>query len=99
MLFFYLNHSFNVRGQPTKRSNARGAPQLAQRSMKSQTGSPTNGLKSAVQNPQKAIHKSAMRIGFIRTKIASAISDRPIKNKSCVANFGSLPPKLANQPT
>lgn len=40
LLSFYRNHSLKLLGQPTKRSNASGASQFAQRSTKSQIDSP-----------------------------------------------------------
>jgi len=80
------------------RSSASGAPQLAQRSTKSQIGIPTSGRRSAVQNPQKVIHKSAILIGFIKINTASAISKRPIKNRSLAARPASETPNWANQP-
>src|SRR3989338_1925086 len=93
-----LNQSFNVLGHPTKRSSASGAPQLAHRSTKSQIGMPTSGRRSAVQNPQKVIHKSAILIGFIKINTASTISKRPIKNRSLAARPASETPNWANQP-
>src|SRR3989344_4823352 len=55
---YYLNHSLSDRGQLIIRSSASGAPQFAERSTKSQIGIPTIGRISAVQNPQKIIHRS-----------------------------------------
>lgn len=95
----YLNHSFIVFGQPIKRSSVRGAPQFADLSTKSQTGIPTIGRKSAVQNPQNTIQRSASRTGFIKIRTASAMSITPIKKRSCVAMLASAIPSLANQPT
>src|SRR3989344_3370492 len=84
----YFNHSRNDLGRPIKRSKANGAPQFAERSTKSQTGMPTKGRKSAVQKPQNTIHKSASRIGFIKIRIANAISITPINISNCVAVSG-----------
>src|SRR3989344_7830406 len=95
---YYLNHSLSDRGQPIIRSSASGAPQFAHRSTKSQTGMPTIGRKSAVQKPQNIIHKSATRIGLIKTRIANAISMIPKMKRSCVAVPGSEMPNFANQP-
>ena len=95
---YYLNHSLSDRGQPIIRSSASGAPQFAHRSTKSQTGMPTIGRRSAVQKPQNTIHKSATRIGLIKTRIANAISMIPKRKSNCVAVSGLEMPNFANHP-
>src|SRR3989344_375650 len=97
--YTYLNHSFQFFGQPSNRRSAKGAPQLAHLSTKSHIGRPTNGRKSAVQKPQKTIQSRATLIGFTRTRIANAISKRPMKNKILTANSVSATPNFPNQPT
>src|SRR3989344_5692041 len=94
----YLNHSLRDFVQPIKRSNANGAPQLAQRSTKSQTCMPTIGRSSAVQKPQNAIHKRMTRTGLIKMKIANIISTIPRIKSNWAAISGSEMPNFATQP-
>src|SRR3989338_4125794 len=95
---FHLNHSFTDLGHPTRNNNASGAPQLAQRSIKSQIGSPTNGRNKAVQRPQKAIQSNANRTGLTKIKNAKAASIKPIKSSKVVAVSDPTPSSLSNQP-
>src|SRR3989344_5660896 len=95
-LFYLSNNCLQLLGQPMSRSNASGAPQFAPRSIKSQIGSPTIGRTSAVQNPQIAIHKIAMRIGFTNTRTARVTSITPTRNSSVVAGSGAEIPNIGN---
>ena len=55
---------------------------FANRSTKSQMGSPAIGRIRAVANPQNAIQSSANRMGLTRIRIARAMSIIPIIGKS-----------------
>lgn len=94
----YLHHSLKFFGQPIIKSRARGAPQFAHLSIKSQIGSPTIGLTSAVQNPQNTAQRSAARIGFNKTIKATIKSIAPIKNKSVPAVSAPAPANCEIQP-
>src|SRR3989344_819353 len=86
----YLNHSLKFFGHPSKNNNARGAPQFAHLSTKSQTGSGPIGQRIiAVHNPQSAIHKTAIRTGLIRVRTAKARSSTPM-SKSRVTIVSGL---------
>jgi len=95
---YILTQSLKDFGQPNKRRRASGAPQFAERSTKSQIGSPTIGRKSAVQKPQNIIQSRRIRIGFKRTKNARVVSISPTINKSLVARTVSVIPKMENHP-
>lgn len=94
----YLNHSLRDFGHPTKSSSAKGAPQFAQRSTKSQMGIPIIGRSRAVQKPQKTIKRRIMRTGLKSMRRANVTSANPTRKSSCVAVLGSETPKCANQP-
>src|SRR3989344_2559727 len=95
-LDIYLNHSFKFFGQPRSNNKASGAPQFAPLSTKSQIGSPTIGRTSAVQNPHTAIHKIALRTGFINMRSPSVTSMIPTRNRSVVAGSGAEMPNTGN---
>src|SRR3989344_1348217 len=99
---YLLNHSLQFFGQPRSNNKASGAPQFAQRSTKSQIGSDPNGQRIiAVQRPQTAIQRIAIRTGFIRTSNATAISIIPTSISIVPIVSGLViptPSKYLNQP-
>ncbi len=85
-----MNHSLIFFGQPRMDRSARGAPILANLSMKSQIGSPPIGRISAVKNPQKAIHSTNMRTGLTKIKTARVTSTTPIMDINFTAISGDI---------
>jgi len=59
----YTSHSFTCFGSPIMYNSASGAPILANRSIKSQTGSPAIGRMRAVTNVQNTAQRRTRRTG------------------------------------
>jgi len=83
--------SFNFLGNPCIASKANGAAQFAQRSMKSQIGSPAIGRLNAVTKAHNVAQIKTIRTGKISAKKAITISVVPIRGSSVVAVASEKP--------
>jgi len=95
-VWLHVHHSFHFRGRPLMYNNARGTAQLAQRSMKSQNGSPAMGRANAVRKPQIVAYTSIKRNGYTKASIATMISSVPIRYMVLVAVLPVKPVKAVN---
>ena len=91
LFYLTLNQPFRVLGTPCKNSNASGAAQLAQRSIKSQIGCPAIGLNSAVQKPQIQAQTKIALIGQNNAIIATITSIIPIRGNKVWPKLSLIP--------
>lgn len=91
-----MNKSASFFGKPCSSNSASGAAQFAQRSTKSQMGSPAIGRMSAVAKPQIVAQINTSRIGQNRANTATAISSPPINGINVVAVVDENPTAVKN---